>query len=68
MGTQLGKSGSLTLNRGPQAQAAEKPKSYEELGLCLALVLMVGWALYAGLHNLDWAAVGHVIKVILATI
>ena len=68
MAGQFEKSGSLTMERGLEVPAAEKPKAYEELGLCLALIAMVGWALYAGLHTLDWQAIGHAFKAVLSAI
>jgi hypothetical protein len=69
MAIQLEKSGDRTFIRTvPEDLATGKPKDYQELGLCLALVVLVGWALYAGLHNLDWPAIGHTFKVFLAAI
>ncbi len=69
MGTPLEKSGHLMFDRGgPDGPATQKPKNYEELGLCLALIALVAWALYASLNTLDWQAVGHAFKAFLSVV
>lgn len=69
MAVQSGKAGSLALGRGGmEGPAAEKPKGHEELGLCLALIVLLGWALYVGLGGVDWSAVGHTFKALMAWI
>lgn len=69
MAAQSQRLGDVTMMRGgPEAQAKEKPRNHEELGLVLVLFALVAWALYAGLHALDWPAVGHAFKVFLAAI
>lgn len=54
--------------RGTGSRAAEKPKTNEEMGLCLVLIALVAWALFAGLRTVDWPAVGHTFQAILAWI
>lgn len=52
----------------PEGLAPEKPKGHEELGLCLALVVLLGWALFVGLRGVDWSALGHSFSSLLAWI
>ena len=47
---------------GPGGPATEKPKGHEELGLCLALVLLLAWALFVGISAVDWSAVSHTFR------
>jgi hypothetical protein len=69
MAMQLEKSGGVAIVRGGrEGSAAEKPKYHDELGLCLALILLLAWALFLGLHTLDWAAVTHAVKVFLGVL
>ncbi len=69
MAMQSEKAGGPMLPRGGAgALAAEKPKSHEELGLCLALVVLLGWALFVGVRAVDWSAVSHTFKSLLAFI
>ena len=68
MAMQSEKSGSLAPGRGPAFAAPEKPKRGEELGLCLALIVLLGWALYVGLGGVDWSAVGHTVRALVAWI
>jgi hypothetical protein len=60
--------GSVLSRGGAGALAAEKPRSHEELGLCLALVVLLGWALFVGVRAVDWAAVSHTFRSLLAFI
>lgn len=65
MAMQSGKANDLALPRsGSAASAAEKPRGHEELGLCLALVVLLAWALYVGLGAVNWAAVKALLAVI----
>ncbi len=67
MATQSEKMGGLGFSGGNQGvAAAEKPKKHEELGLCLALVVLLGWALFVGVRAVDWSALSHTFKAILA--
>lgn len=69
MAMQSDRAGSLALGRGgPEIAATEKPKRHEELGLCLALIVLLGWALYVGLGGVDWSAVGHTFRALVAWI
>lgn len=66
MATQFEKRGGLTLPRsGPESLAPDKPKAHEELGLCVALVVLLVWALYVGLGGVDWTAVSHTFRTLL---
>lgn len=59
----------LAPGRGVQAgPVAEKPKGQEELGLCLALIVLLGWALFVGLRGVDWSALGHSFSSLMAWI
>jgi hypothetical protein len=67
MAMQSEKTGGLALSGGsPGVAAAEKPKKHEELGLCLAFVVLLAWALFVGVRAVNWAAVSHTFKAILA--
>ena len=56
-------------DRGVQAgPAAEKPRKNEDLGLCVALVVLLGWALFVGLRGVDWSALGHSFSSLMAWI
>lgn len=69
MAMQSDKAGSMAVGRGSQGFAAtEKPRRGEELGLCLALIVLLGWALYVGLGGVDWSAVGHTVRSLVAWI
>ncbi len=69
MAMQSEKTGGSMLSRdNGGAVAAEKPKTHEELGLCLALVVLLGWALVVGVRSVDWVAVSHTFRSILAFI
>ena len=69
MAMQSEKTGGLTLSGGgPGVAATEKPKGHEELGLCLALVVLLAWALFVGVRAVDWSAVSHTFRAILALI
>ena len=50
----------------PGVAATEKPKGHEELGLCLALVVLLGWALFVVVRAVNWSAVSHTFGVLLA--
>lgn len=61
------KRGGAAFSRGgSEVMATEKPKGNEELGLCLALLVLLVWALYVGLHGVDWSALGHTFGALLA--
>ena len=52
MSTQVGKPGGPMLTRGDvESLAPEKPKGRQELGLCLAPIALLAWALFVGLHG-----------------
>ncbi|HEV2246436.1 MAG TPA: hypothetical protein VGW37_07265 [Terriglobia bacterium] len=69
MALQAGKSAGLALGRGgTQGFAKEKSKSYEDLGLLLALILLLGWALFVGLRAVDWPALSHTLRALVAFI
>lgn len=69
MAVEVGKSGGLMMSRGAaHVRATEPPKSYEELGLCVALVALLVWALIVGLGSVNWSVVGHVFNVIVAAL
>lgn len=67
MTTQASKAGGLVLG-GAQNFAKEKPKSYEDWGLLLALVVLLGWALFVGLRGVDWPALSHTLRALVAYI
>jgi hypothetical protein len=61
------KSGGLMMSDGEaHVRATESPKSYEEWGLCIALVALLVWALFVGLGSVNWSTVSHVFNVIVA--
>ncbi|MGA8185419.1 MAG: hypothetical protein WB819_17460 [Terriglobia bacterium] len=67
MAMQSEKTGGLKLSGGsPGVAATEKPKGQEELGLCLALVVLLAWALFVAVRAVDWSAVSHTFGVLLA--
>ena len=67
MAMQSEKKGGLSLPRGgSEVAAAEKPREHEEMGLFLALVVLLAWALYVGLSGVDWSALGHTVGTVLA--
>jgi hypothetical protein len=69
MATQSQKTGGPTLYRDSSgALAPEKPRKHEELGLCLALVVLLAWALFVGLRGVDWSALGHSVSSLVAWI
>ena len=69
MATQVGKPGGMTFGRGRSDELAqEKPKSYQDLGLCLALFLLLAWALVVGFRGVNWPAVSHAFQAIVAMI
>jgi hypothetical protein len=68
MATQVGKAGDMTFGRGTENIAAEKPKSYQDLGLCLALVVLLVWALFVGFRGVNWPAVSHAFRALVALI
>lgn len=65
MAAKFDKAGSMASGRGgAEVAAAEKPRAHEELGLCLALVVLLAWALYVGLGGVNWSAVKAFLSVI----
>lgn len=69
MATQVGKSRGLTFGRSEaDGFAQEKAKGYEDMGLLLALILLLGWALFVGIRGVDWPAVSHAISALVAWI
>lgn len=46
----------------------EKPRGHEEMGLCLALIVLLGWALFVGLRGVNWSALGHSFSSLMAWI
>jgi hypothetical protein len=63
------KSGGLTLTRnGLQDLQEEKPKSYQDLGLCVTLVVLLAWALVVSVRAVNWPAIGHAFSSLLAWI
>jgi hypothetical protein len=38
----------------PEGRSGASPKRYEDLGLCVALVVLLVWALYVGLGAVAW--------------
>ena len=69
MAVEVEKSGRLMMTHGEaHVRATEPPKSYEELGLCVALLALLVWALFVGLSSVNWSAIGHVFNVIAAAL
>lgn len=69
MATQFGKSRGLTFGRSDaQEFAKEKSKGYEDLGLLIALIVLLGWALFVGLRGVDWPALSHTLRALVAFI
>ena len=69
MATQMQKSGGLPLTRGGlENVATEKPKSHQELGLCLILIGLLVWTLIVSLRGVDWPAISHTVKALLTAI
>jgi hypothetical protein len=69
MALQSGKSSGLALGRGgTQEFAKERSKGYADMGLLLALIPPLGWALFVGLRAVDWPALGHALRAIVAWI
>lgn len=65
MATLSQKPGGLTEARGGTAlQAADKPTGHEEMGLFVAFVILLAWALYVGLGAVNWSAVKALLAVI----
>lgn len=60
--------GPMPVRGGPDGQAREKQKDYQELCLFLALIALAVWALFTGLRMLDWPAISHTFKVLLAIV
>lgn len=61
------KAGGPAIGRGgPGALAAEKPNGHEDMYLCVALVVLLAWALYVGLGGINWSALGHTFGTVLA--
>lgn len=53
---------------GPSIQAADRPKGHEDMYLCAALVVLLAWALYVGLGSVNWTAVSHTVRGLLAVV
>lgn len=69
MATRMEKAGSLPLGRGgAEGLPAQKPKGHEELGLCVAFVVLLAIALFVGLRGVDWSSVGHAFTSLMAWI
>ena len=63
------KTGGLALHRnGRKHPTKEKEKSGQELGLVLAFVVLLAWALYVAFGGLSWMAISHTIKALVAAI
>lgn len=69
MAMQSEKRGGFALSRGgSEVAATEKPKEHQEMGLFVAFVILLGWAVYVGLHGVNWSAIGHTFSSLLAWI
>jgi hypothetical protein len=69
MATQVGKPGGPMLTRGGLDDVArEKPKDNQELGLFLALIALLAWALFVIVRAVDWPAVSHALGSLLAMV
>ncbi|HEX5412009.1 MAG TPA: hypothetical protein VFZ27_09115 [Terriglobia bacterium] len=69
MASQAGKSGGLTFGRGDAQEFAKaKQRGHEDIGLLLALVVLVIWALFVGLRGMDWPALSHTVSALVAYI
>lgn len=67
MAMQSKKAGSLTFSRGgTEITAAEKPNGHQDMYLCVALVVLLAWALYVGLGGVNWSALGHTFGTVMA--
>ncbi|HXH50758.1 MAG TPA: hypothetical protein VNM47_15555 [Terriglobia bacterium] len=67
MATQVGKAGGMSLGRDRRSEAArEKQRANQDMGLCLALFVLVGWALFVGLRGVDWSTVNHAAQAVVA--
>jgi hypothetical protein len=67
MATQVGRTGGMTLGRDRSSDLArEKQRAYQDKGLCLALFVLVAWALFVGLRGVNWAAVDHAAQAVVA--
>jgi hypothetical protein len=66
MATQVGKAGGMTLGRGAEGIAEEKLKSYQDVGLCLTLIVLLAWALFVGLEGVNWPAISHAFRALVA--
>jgi hypothetical protein len=67
MATQVGRTGGMSLGRDRRSELAkEKQRGYEDKGLCLALFVLVGWALFVGLRGVNWTAVDHAAQAVVA--
>jgi hypothetical protein len=63
------KTGDLALSHSSQGHVAkQKPKGVPELGLVLAFVVLLAWALYVFFDGVSWLAITHTIKALLAAI
>jgi hypothetical protein len=69
MATQVGRQGGMTIFRDRSVELArEKQRGHEDVGLCVALFVLLGWALFVGLDGVNWPAVGHAFRAILGLI
>lgn len=69
MASESVKTGGLALHRGGREHSAKnKPKGSQELGLVLAFVVLLAWALYVAIGGVSWLAIGHTIKALLTAI
>lgn len=69
MATQSEKLGGLGYPQGGHGgRATEQSKGHEELGLCVALVVLLAVALFVGLRGVDWSSVGHTFSSLMAWI
>lgn len=71
MATESAKTGGLALShsRSRRERAAkEKAKSGQELGLVLAFVVLLVWALYVAFDGVNWLAISHTIRALLVAI
>ncbi|TAM83612.1 MAG: hypothetical protein EPN47_05745 [Acidobacteria bacterium] len=69
MATNSGKSRGLTFGRsGAEGLAQEKSKGYEDMGLLLALIVLLGWAVFVGVRAVDWPSVSHALSAVVAWI
>lgn len=69
MGVQLGKTSGLPITGNIKDEATRgKSKSNQDFLLCLALIVLMGWAFLLSVHAVEWASISHAVKSLLTAV